>query len=102
MPPTGPAPAEPVPAAPTPPPPPPPTPEPPRHVDRDAEVVASVGPAEDVHATIQVDEPWDGYDEMAATAIVERLRDADAATKGVVRLYEQGRKGRATVIRATD
>jgi hypothetical protein len=86
---------------------PPPAPSRPRpirtapHVDREAEVVESVGPADDVVATIDVDEPWDGYDGMAASAVVARLRGADPATKGVVRLYEQRHKRRATVLRAT-
>jgi hypothetical protein len=71
------------------------------HVDRDAEVVESFGPAEDVAGTIDVDEPWEGYDGMPATTIVTRLRGADPATKGVVRLYEQRHKRRATVLRAT-
>jgi hypothetical protein len=71
------------------------------HVDREAEVVESFGPAEDVVATIEVDTPWDGYDAMPAGAIVSRLRSADTATKAVVRLYEQQRKKRATVLRAT-
>jgi hypothetical protein len=72
-----------------------------RHVDREAEVVESVGPAQDVTATLQVDTPWEGYDAMSATAIVSRLRDADEATRAVVRLYEQQNKNRATVVRAT-
>jgi hypothetical protein len=71
------------------------------HVDREAELVESVGPAEDVVATFDVAEPWDGYDAMAANAIISRLRGADPATKGVVRLYEQQHKKRATVLRAT-
>jgi hypothetical protein len=71
------------------------------HVDREAEVVESVGPADDVVATIEVDEPWEGYDAMPATAIVARLRDGDEATRAVVRLYEQRHKNRATVLRAT-
>jgi hypothetical protein len=71
------------------------------HVDREAEVVESVGPAEDVVATIDVDAPWAGYDGMSAAAVVARLRGADAATKAVVRMYEQRHKQRATVLRAT-
>jgi hypothetical protein len=71
------------------------------HVDREAELVETLGPAEDVVATIQVDEPWDGYDAMPATAIVARLRDGDEATRAVVRLYEQRHKKRTTVLRAT-
>src|SRR3954469_4960132 len=73
----------------------------PSHVDREAEVVESFGPAEDVVATLQVDAPWDDYDKLPAAEIVSRLRDADPATKGVVRMYEQQHKKRATVLRAT-
>ncbi|QEC47742.1 hypothetical protein FSW04_09250 [Baekduia soli] len=71
------------------------------HVDSGAEVVESVGPAEDVGGSIVVDLPWDGYDTMSAATIVARLRSADVATKGVVRLYEQQHKRRSTVLRAT-
>lgn len=67
----------------------------------DVELVASVGPADDVSGTIVVQEPWPGYDEEPAKAVVARLRGADPATKAVVRLYEQQRKARATVLRAT-
>jgi hypothetical protein len=71
------------------------------HVDREATVVESVGPAEDVHGTITVDAPWADYDRLGAGEIVSRLRDADDATRGVVRLYERTHKNRATVVRAT-
>jgi hypothetical protein len=74
------------------------------HVDREATVVESFGPAEDVGdvgGTITVDAPWAGYDDDNATAIVTRLRGADAATKAVVALYERQHKNRATVLRAT-
>ncbi|MCW3003498.1 MAG: hypothetical protein JWQ20_2796 [Conexibacter sp.] len=71
------------------------------HVDREATVVESIGPAADVGSAITVDEPWDGYDGMAATAVIQRVRGSDAATKAVVRLYEQQHKARATVLRAT-
>jgi hypothetical protein len=95
-------------AAPPPPPPPPAPAAPPLravgddgHVDREATVVESFGPADDVGGTVTVDEPWDGYDRQAAAAIVQRVRGADAATKAVVRLYEQQHKARATVLRAS-
>ncbi len=72
------------------------------HLDDDADVlVESFGPADDVGATITVDEPWDGYARQPATAIVARLRGADPATKAVVALYERVHKGRATILRAT-
>jgi hypothetical protein len=73
------------------------------HVDLETEVVESFGPADDVGdvgGTITVDEPWPGYDAANATSIVQRLRDADAATKAVVALYERGHRNRATVLRA--
>src|SRR3954452_172662 len=73
------------------------------HVDREATIVESFGPAGDVGdvgGTITVDEPWPGYDGDTAAAIVARLRSADTATKGVVRLYERANKNRATVVRA--
>jgi hypothetical protein len=71
------------------------------HVDSEPTVVDSFGPADDVGGTITVEEPWDGYAQQPATAIVQRLRGADAATKAVVALYERGHKNRATVLRAT-
>jgi hypothetical protein len=73
------------------------------HVDREATVVESFGPAEDVGdvgGTITVDVPWPGYDDDSAPSIVQRLRDADAATKGVVALYERAHKGRKSVLKA--
>jgi hypothetical protein len=71
------------------------------HLDDGADaLVESFGPADDVGATITVDEPWDGYAQQSATAIVARLRGADPATKAVVALYERGHKRRATVLRA--
>jgi hypothetical protein len=72
------------------------------HLDEDADaLVESFGPADDVGATITVEEPWHGYAQQSATAIVARLRGADPATKAVVALYERGHKRRATVLRAT-
>jgi hypothetical protein len=72
------------------------------HLDDGADpLVESFGPADDVGATITVEEPWDGYAQQPVTAIVARLRGADPATKAVVALYERGHKGRATVLRAT-
>jgi hypothetical protein len=71
------------------------------HVDREPEIVESFGDPDEVGATLTVDEPWEGYATQSASAIVSRLRGADEATKGVVRLYEQMHKKRATVLKAT-
>jgi hypothetical protein len=84
--------------------PPPPTPLRPignaGHLDEEAELVESFGPADDVGATLTVEEPWNGYAQQPAAAIVARLRGADPAVKAVVALYERGHKNRATVLRA--
>jgi hypothetical protein len=74
------------------------------HVDTEPTVVDSFGPSDDVGdvgGTITVEEPWDGYAQQPASAIVARLRGADAATKAVVALYERGHKNRTTVLKAT-
>jgi hypothetical protein len=71
------------------------------HIEEEEELVESFGPARDVGATITIDEPWDGYAGQPADAIVERLREADLATKGVVALYERAHKNRVTVLSAT-
>src|SRR5829696_2655245 len=92
--------------APTAPPEPPPAPEAellgdePTHVSREAETVASFGPADDPAPTIDVHAPWSGYDDQPAAEIVKRVRAADEATKAVVLLYERGHKSRSSVIRA--
>jgi hypothetical protein len=73
------------------------------HIDREETLVESFGPegdVGDVGGTITVDEPWDGYATMPASAIVARLRGSDPATKGVVALYERAHKNRTTVLRA--
>ena len=51
-------------------------------------------------AQVHVDAPWDGYEQMKAADIVDRLVVADAAEKAVVRLYEQLHKGRKSVLAA--
>jgi hypothetical protein len=74
------------------------------HVDTEPELVESFGPSGDVGdvgGTITVEEPWDGYATQPASAIVQRLRGADPATKAVVALYERGHKNRATILKAT-
>jgi methylmalonyl-CoA mutase cobalamin-binding subunit len=45
-------------------------------------------------------EPWDGYDDQSADAIVSALVDADVRTCRLVVLYEREHKARAQIIRA--
>jgi ferritin-like metal-binding protein YciE len=49
-----------------------------------------------------VDEPWEGYDEMTVEAIVVQLGDASESLVLAVRNYEKGNKNRSTVLRGTD
>lgn len=70
------------------------------HVDVEVEEAGSFGPADDVGATITVAPPFDGYDQMAARDIVERLRDADPTLKAAIALYEGTHRKRATVLNA--
>jgi hypothetical protein len=72
------------------------------HVETESTLVESFGAPGDVGSAITVDAPWDGYDGMAAAAVIARVRGADDATKAVVRMYEQQHKKRATVLRATE
>lgn len=68
-------------------------------LDDSPELVESEGAASP-GAQLRVDAPWDGYEQMKAADIVDRLVVADAAGKAVVRLYEQTHKGRKSVLAA--
>lgn len=68
-------------------------------LDDTPELVESEGGASP-GAQLRVDAPWDGYEQMKAADIVDRLVVADAAEKAVVRLYEQTHKARKSVLAA--
>jgi hypothetical protein len=53
-------------------------------------------------AKLSGEEPWAGYDEQSAEAIVALLRDADPDQAALVRAYERDRKARAGVLEAAD
>jgi ferritin-like metal-binding protein YciE len=74
-----------------------------REAEREAEqadIVESEGPAAP-GAEIHVDAPWEGYDDMKATEIVLRLRDATPAVRAMARLYEETNKNRRSILDAT-
>lgn len=74
------------------------------HIDSEVEVVAEVADAEAPDSPgpqIHVDEPWEGYGQMKAPDIVDRVGTADQATKAVVRLYEQTHRKRKSILDAT-
>jgi hypothetical protein len=70
-------------------------------VDRGAGGGESEGAAAP-RATLRVDAPFEGYDQLKAPEIVARVRESDDATKAVVRLYEQTHKKRKSVLAATE
>ncbi|MCA1689672.1 MAG: hypothetical protein LC720_04280 [Actinobacteria bacterium] len=54
-------------------------------------------------ATLRGNEPWPGYDEQTVDEIQKALGGIDDESElKAVRDYEKSRKGRATVIRATE
>lgn len=71
------------------------------HVDEPADELVETEGAAAPGAEITVDEPWPGYAGLKAADVVDRLKAADAATKAVVRLYEQQHRRRRTVLAAT-
>jgi hypothetical protein len=74
-------------------------------IDDEAELVAEVaepGAEDGASAQIEVDEPWKGYDDLAADDVIERIRLSDAAELAVVELYERSRKRRRTVLAAAE
>jgi hypothetical protein len=94
---------EPPPVVPEPPVAAPPEPPEPVHVSEEPVLVAEVaeaGAEDGAGAELRIDEPWEGYSTMSASEIRTRLRRADAATLGAVRLYEAAHKGRSTVLEA--
>jgi hypothetical protein len=70
-----------------------------REAEREAEQNAG-GPGPG--ATIEVAEPWDGYETMTEDEVLERLVGADPALRAIVRLYESTHGERRQVIIATE
>ncbi len=67
-------------------------------VDAIAEAVADVDAATPVE-TVSADElPIDGYDDLAARQVVDRLDDLDAADLGRIETYEREHRNRSTVL----
>jgi hypothetical protein len=73
----------------------------PDHVDEEPVLVAEVaeeGAAEGAGAELHVDAPWEGYDQMTAADICDRLAAATPAQAAAVELYEASGKKRRTVL----
>jgi hypothetical protein len=77
--------------------------EEPRHVSEEATLVGEVaepGAEDGAGAQVHVVEPWDGYRQMTASDVVDRITGADAALLAAVELYELSARGRQTVLEA--
>jgi hypothetical protein len=77
----------------------------PDHVDEETVLVAEAaeegaqeGPGPELH----VEPPWDGYDQMTAGDIRDRLAIAGPAEAAAVELYESTRKARRSVLDAAE
>jgi hypothetical protein len=75
----------------------------PDHVDAETVLVAEVaeeGAEDGAGAELRVEPPWEGYDEMTAADIRDRLSAATVVEAAAVELYESTAKNRRTVIDA--
>jgi hypothetical protein len=76
----------------------------PDHVDEEVVLVAEVaeaGAEEGAGPELRIDEPWDGYDQMTAGEIGDRLTSATPELAAAVELYESTAKARRSVLEAT-
>jgi hypothetical protein len=64
------------------------------------EEVAEPGAEDGAGAEVHVAEPWDGYREMAADDVIDRITGASSATLAAVELFELSHRNRKTVITA--
>ena len=75
----------------------------PDHVDEEVVLVAEVaeeGAEDGAGPEIHIDEPWQGYDRMAAVEVCDRLTAATAELAAAVELYESTRRSRRSVLDA--
>jgi hypothetical protein len=75
----------------------------PDHVDEEVVLVAEVaeqGAEEGAGPELHIDEPWEGYDRMAAVDVCDRLTGATAELAAAVELYESTRRSRRSVLEA--
>ncbi len=72
-------------------------------LDDEDELVAEFaepGAEEGAGAQLDVAEPWEGYAQMNATAVISRIDGADQAELALLELYEQTHRKRQTVLTA--
>jgi hypothetical protein len=77
----------------------------PDHVDEEVVLVAEVaeeGAEEGAGPELHIDQPWEGYDRMAAVEVCDRLTAATAELAAAVELYESTRRSRRSVLDAAE
>ena len=77
----------------------------PDHADEEVVLVAEVaeeGVEDGAGPELNVEAPWDAYDEMTASEIRDRLAAADPVVAAAVNLYETTHKSRRTVLEAAE
>jgi hypothetical protein len=77
----------------------------PDHVDEDPVLVAEAaeeGAEDGAGAELHVRPPWEGYDQMTAGAIRDRMVAASATEAAAVQLYESTRRNRRSVLDAAE
>jgi hypothetical protein len=79
------------------------TPAEPVHVSEEAALVdeiAEPGAEDGAGAEIHIAEPWEGYGQMTAKQVIERLNKATPAELAAVQLYEGSHRRRQTIVNA--
>ncbi|HEY2260773.1 MAG TPA: hypothetical protein VGH45_13715, partial [Solirubrobacteraceae bacterium] len=66
------------------------------------EEVAEPGAEDGAGAEVHVAEPWDGFRQMAADDVIDRISGASAAELAAVELYELSHRNRRTVLAAVE
>jgi hypothetical protein len=61
---------------------------------------ADPGAEDGAGAEVHVAEPWEGYQQLHAAEVVDRITGADPAELAAVELYELSRRRRQTVLDA--
>jgi hypothetical protein len=77
----------------------------PDHVDEEPVLVAEAaeeGAEDGAGAELRVEAPWNGYDQMTAADIRDRLATATAAEAATAELYEATGKNRRSVLEAAE
>ena len=77
----------------------------PDHVDEEPVLVAEVaeeGAEDGAGAELHVESPWEGYDQMTAADVCDRLALATPAEAAAVELYEASGRNRRSVLEAAD